>query len=73
MADLDDEAPRLEDIARAIATIEDSLKIADEGKKKRAEAEKELVHLEDSLKSSLQQASARAQGLAPPAPAPAKP
>ncbi|MBL8665437.1 MAG: toxic anion resistance protein [Candidatus Odyssella sp.] len=59
--------------AQLIATIEDSLKIADEGKKKRAEAEKELVHLEDSLKSSLQQASARAQGLAPPAPAPAKP
>lgn len=55
--------------AQLIATIEDSLRIADEGKKKRAEAEKELVGLEDSLKASLQQASARAQGLAPPAPA----
>jgi len=55
--------------AQLIATIEDSLRIADEGKKKRAEAEKELIGLEDSLKASLQQASARAQGLAPPAPA----
>jgi uncharacterized protein YaaN involved in tellurite resistance len=55
--------------AQLIATIEDSLQIADEGKKKRAEAEKELTGLESSLKTALQQASARAQGAAPPAPA----
>jgi uncharacterized protein YaaN involved in tellurite resistance len=54
--------------AQLIATIEESLTIADEGKKKRAEAEKELVVLEGSLKTTLQQASARAQGAPPPAP-----
>lgn len=54
--------------AQLIATIEESLTIADEGKKKRAEAEKELVVLEGSLKTALQQASARAQGAPPPAP-----
>jgi uncharacterized protein YaaN involved in tellurite resistance len=54
-----------------IATIEESLSIADEGKKKRAEAEKELSGLESSLKQALAQASARAQA-APPAPAPTK-
>jgi uncharacterized protein YaaN involved in tellurite resistance len=54
--------------AQLIATIEESLTIADEGKKKRAEAEKELIGLEDTLKTTLQQASARAQGAAPPAP-----
>ena len=56
--------------AQLIATIEESLTIADEGKKKRAEAEKELTGLESSLKTSLAQASARAQGTAPPAGAP---
>ena len=54
--------------AQLIATIEESLTIADEGKKKRAEAEKELVGLEASLKTALAQASARAQGAAPAAP-----
>ena len=58
--------------AQLIATIEESLTIADEGKKKRAEAEKELIGLESTLKTALQQASARAQGAAPPAP-PTKP
>jgi uncharacterized protein YaaN involved in tellurite resistance len=53
--------------AQLIATIEESLTIADEGKKKRAEAEKELIGLEDTLKTTLQQASARAHGAAPPA------
>ncbi len=53
--------------AQLIATIEESLQIADEGKKKRAEAEKELTGLESSLKTALAQASARAQGAAPPA------
>ena len=41
-------------------TAAESLQIADEGKKKRAEAEKELTGLESSLKTALQQASARA-------------
>ena len=60
--------------AQLIATIEESLTIADEGKKKRAEAEKELIGLESTLKTALQQASARAHGAAPPAaPAPTKP
>jgi uncharacterized protein YaaN involved in tellurite resistance len=53
--------------AQLIATIEESLQIADEGKKKRAEAEKELTGLESSLKTALAQASARAQGVTPPA------
>jgi uncharacterized protein YaaN involved in tellurite resistance len=55
-----------------IATIEESLQIADEGKKKRAEAEKELTGLESSLKTAIAQASARAQGGMPPS-APTKP
>ena len=55
--------------AQLIATIEESLTIADEGKKKRAEAEKELVGLEASLKQTLAQASARAQGAPPAKPA----
>lgn len=54
--------------AQLIATIEESLTIADEGKKKRAEAERELVGLESSLKTALAQATARTQGAAPPAP-----
>jgi uncharacterized protein YaaN involved in tellurite resistance len=45
-----------------IATIEDSLRIADEGKAKRQEAEKQLIECEEQLKASLQAASARAQG-----------
>ncbi|WP_112321548.1 toxic anion resistance protein [Oceanibium sediminis] len=46
--------------ANLIATIEESLQIADEGKAKRAEAEKELVHLEEELKNTLASAKARA-------------
>lgn len=42
-----------------IATIEDSLRIADEGKSKRLEAEKTLAECEAQLKSALQAASAR--------------
>jgi uncharacterized protein YaaN involved in tellurite resistance len=47
-----------------IATIEDSLRIADEGKAKRREAEAQLVECEEQLKASLIAASARA-GAAP--------
>lgn len=47
-----------------IATIEDSLRIADEGKAKRREAEQQLVEAEEKLKASLAAASARAE--APP-------
>jgi uncharacterized protein YaaN involved in tellurite resistance len=51
-----------------VATIEDSLRIADEGKKKRAEAEQQLVDCERRLRESLAAASARAQApVAPPA------
>ena len=42
-----------------IATIEESLDIADEGKRQRAEAEKTLVELEENLKDSLTSAQAR--------------
>ncbi|MFD2173489.1 toxic anion resistance protein [Rhodobacter lacus] len=42
-----------------IATIEDSLRIADDGKRKRADAEAELVRLEGALRDTL--ASARAK------------
>lgn len=52
-----------------IATIEDSLRIADEGKAKRREAEVQLVEAEDKLKASLQAASARATGIAKQQPA----
>jgi uncharacterized protein YaaN involved in tellurite resistance len=48
-----------------IATIEDSLRIADEGKKMRVEAEKQLIECESQLRESLAAASARAP--APPA------
>ncbi|MGF1474202.1 MAG: toxic anion resistance protein [Geminicoccaceae bacterium] len=43
-----------------IATIEESLAIADEGKKKRAEAETALHEMEEELKKTLAAASARA-------------
>jgi uncharacterized protein YaaN involved in tellurite resistance len=55
--------------ATLIATIEDSLRIADEGRKRRAQAEQELVKLEDELEHALAAASERAQA----APAPAGP
>ncbi|NSX54485.1 toxic anion resistance protein [Parasulfitobacter algicola] len=41
-----------------IATIEESLQIADEGKRKRAEAEKELQNMEVELRDTLSAASA---------------
>ncbi|MCC5985743.1 MAG: toxic anion resistance protein [Rhodobacteraceae bacterium] len=44
-----------------IATIEDSLQIADEGRKRRAEAEGELTKMEAELRDSLASAKARAQ------------
>ncbi|MEZ5824610.1 MAG: toxic anion resistance protein [Geminicoccaceae bacterium] len=46
-----------------IATIEDSLRIADEGKAKRRDAEKQLAEAEQQLKSALQAASARARAV----------
>lgn len=48
-----------------IATLEDSLRIADAGKAKRAESEKELTRLEGELRQSLVAASARASGSGP--------
>jgi len=44
-----------------IATVEESLQIADEGKRRRAEAEKQLESMEAELKDTLQAASARTQ------------
>jgi len=41
-----------------IATIEDSLRIADEGKRARVQAEKELVQTESALREALVRASA---------------
>ena len=46
--------------ADLIATINESLEIADEGKRKRAEAEKDLQNMEKELKETL--ASAKARG-----------
>jgi uncharacterized protein YaaN involved in tellurite resistance len=43
-----------------IATIEDSLRIADEGKAKRADAEKELTRMESELRTTLSSARAKA-------------
>lgn len=42
-----------------IATVEESLQIADEGKRRRAEAEKQLQTMEAELKETLKAASAR--------------
>ena len=42
-----------------VATIEESLQIADEGKARRAEAEKELEQMEKELRTTLASASAR--------------
>jgi len=42
-----------------IATVEESLQIADEGKRRRAEAEKQLQSMEAELKETLKAASAR--------------
>ncbi len=51
--------------AELIATIEESLQIADEGKAKRAEAEQELQAMEAELKKTLASAKARATTEAP--------
>ena len=48
--------------ADLVATIEESLAIADEGKKKRAEAEVELQKMETELKNTLAAAKARKDG-----------
>ena len=49
--------------ANLIATINESLEIADEGKRKRAEAEVELQKMEEELKNTLAAAKARNTGL----------
>jgi len=48
--------------ADLIATIDESLQIADEGKRKRAEAEQELQSMEQELKNTLAAAKARKDG-----------
>ncbi len=48
--------------ANLIATINESLQIADEGKKKRAAAEEDLKKMEQELKDTLASAKARATG-----------
>jgi len=48
--------------AALVATIEDSLRIADEGKAKRAAAEESLVRMEGELKGALASAKARTTG-----------
>jgi uncharacterized protein YaaN involved in tellurite resistance len=53
--------------ADLIATIEDSLRIADEGKARRAAAEASLVRMEGELKDALAAARARASGQGAPA------
>lgn len=50
--------------AQLIATIEDSLRIADEGRARRATAEEELTRMEGELRQTLSQASARHDGQA---------
>jgi len=49
--------------ADLIATIEDSLRIADEGKSRRREAEASLVRMEADLKEALSAAKAKATGM----------
>lgn len=49
--------------AELIATIEESLQIADAGKAKRVEAERSLVRMESELKDALAAAKARATGM----------
>lgn len=51
-----------------IATVEESLQIADEGKRRRAEAERQLDAMEDALKQSLRAASARRKPVEPGSP-----
>ncbi|MHA7886885.1 toxic anion resistance protein [Roseicyclus sp.] len=50
--------------AELIATIEESLQIADEGKRRRAEAEAEMQRMETELRDTLSAASSRASGAA---------
>ena len=45
-----------------IATVEESLQIADEGKRRRADAERQLEQMESELKRTLKSASARTSG-----------
>ena len=45
-----------------IATVEESLQIADEGKRRRADAERQLQEMEAELKTTLKAASSRASG-----------
>ncbi len=47
-----------------IATVEESLQIADEGKRRRADAEKQLVEMEEELKQTLKSAAASASNVA---------
>ncbi len=54
--------------ANLIATIEESLQIADEGKRKRAEAETELKTLESNLKDTLASARATSNAAGPAVP-----
>ena len=49
--------------ADLIETIQDSLRIADEGKAKRAEAEQSLIRMEGELKDALSAAKAKQTGL----------
>ncbi|MFN3526669.1 MAG: toxic anion resistance protein, partial [Paracoccus sp. (in: a-proteobacteria)] len=48
--------------AQLIATIEDSLRIADEGRTRRAAAETELTRMETELRDTLASARARTDG-----------
>jgi len=50
-----------------IETIQESLRIADEGKRKRAEAEQELITAESKLRETLVAAKAKASDVVPPA------
>jgi uncharacterized protein YaaN involved in tellurite resistance len=49
--------------ADLIATIEESLAIADEGKRRRAEAEAEMIKMEHELRDTLASATARRDGV----------
>jgi uncharacterized protein YaaN involved in tellurite resistance len=55
--------------AELVATIEESLQIADEGKRRRAEAETEMQKMEAELRDTLASASAGAAQQAPATPA----
>jgi len=56
--------------AELIATIEESLQIADEGKRRRAEAEVEMQKMEAELRDTLASASARRPTAEAPPPPP---